>query len=144
MPAMQNRPKTCVPALEAIAGTVLAIVLISAALSLHWLAAYSSVAITLALLCCYGLYAIRHLRPLAYGTAEILIGAMLIVAAMQGAPAGLPNELDFWALVGKLAAGIYIIVRGLDNFAQSRFVAENDQARWLFECRWGGSGTRRS
>jgi hypothetical protein len=92
---------------------------------------------------CYILYSIRYLRPLAYGMAEIVIGMWLVVAALIGAPPGVPDEPTLWAIVGKSAAGIYIIVRGLNNMSQSRFVAGNDRARWFFEGRWGGSGTRR-
>jgi hypothetical protein len=141
MPAVQ---RSWVPALEAAAGTGLGVLLISAAGSLHWLASYPSVVAILILLVGYGYYATRHLLPIVYGTAEILIGMMIIVAAMQGAPAGVPNEPDFWGLVGKFAGGIFLIGKGFEDWARSRFVAAHDQVRWILECRWGGSGTRRS
>jgi hypothetical protein len=102
-----------------------------------------AVAFILSLLFGYFLYSIRYLFPLWYGTAEFVIGVLLVLFAILGAPMGATDALTSQALLGKFAAGIYIVVRGLDNMSQSRFVTGNPWA-CLFKCRWGGSGTRRS
>jgi hypothetical protein len=136
------------PALEAVSGVVLTVLLAIVALNLHWIPIIPRVYVSLpvfilTLVLGYILYSIRYLWPLAYGVAELVIGVWLVTAAVLGAPTGVADELTYWTLVGRFAAGIYIFVRGLDNMAQSRFVADNASARWIFKCRWGGSGTRR-
>jgi hypothetical protein len=80
----------------------------------------------------------RQLRPLAYGTTEVVIGVLVVFLAMQKALAeGVHNEPAVWLLVVQLAAGIYIVIRGLDNMARSPFLKGNDRARCFFECHWG-------
>ena len=85
MASWLNRPKTWVPALEAASGIVLVVLLAGAALLLRWIALlpriapispYLLVFVTLAL--AYGLYAIRLKRPMAYGTAEVSIGVLVV------------------------------------------------------------------
>ena len=126
---------------ELFLGIGLTILLVSIALKLHWIAnlardyGWLLVVILTLVFGCYFLYSIRYLWPLAYGFAEIQIGAWLLYAAMLGAPQGAADELTYWTLVGKFAAAVYIIVRGLDNISQSRFVVGNRWA-WIFECRW--------
>jgi hypothetical protein len=119
-------PKTWVPALEAVSGVGLALLLVFVALNLHWIATLPRVYVSLpvfilTLVLGYILYSIRYLFPLFYGTAEAMIGVWLVLAATLGAPTGAADDLTSWALVGKFAAGIYIFVRGLDNISQSRW-----------------------
>jgi hypothetical protein len=144
---VQNHPKTW--PLELGGGLVLALLLVFIALNLQWIAilprdyVWLPVFILTLVFGCI-LYSIRYLWPLAYGTAEIVIGLWLVLAATLGAPTGAADEQTFWTLVGKFAAGIYIFVRGMDNISQSRFVVGNGWA-WIFECRWWRwGGTRRS
>ena len=69
---------------------------------------------------CYSLYVIRHFFRLAYGTVEIVIGLFAIFGAMGRAPQIVDDPATATLLLVQLAAGIYIIIRGFDNFAQSR------------------------
>jgi hypothetical protein len=118
-------------------GFVLAALLVIAALLLRWILRISPVLLSLLTLAvAYGLYAIRRKRPLAYGLAELAIGAVVVLLATLQAPEAFQNETAFWAFVVPLSAGIYIVIRGLDNMARSPLVKANDRALWLFECRW--------
>ena len=89
----------------------------------------------LILLVCYVLYAVRLKRPLAYGMTELLVGLVTILIAARRAPAP-PATPEFGLLVIGLAAGIYIVIRGLDTMSRSPLVKGTSWARWLFECRW--------
>ena len=97
---------------ELFLGIGLTILLVSIALKLHWIAnlardyGWLLVVILTLVFGCYFLYSIRYLWPLAYGFAEIQIGAWLLYAAMLGAPQGAADELTYWTLVGKFAAAV--------------------------------------
>ena len=137
---VQNQPNNWHALEQLFLGIFLTLLLVFIALNLHWIANLARdygwlPVVILTLVFGYILYSIRYLWPLAYGFAEILIGAWLLYAATIGAPQGAADELTYWTLVGKFAAAVYIIIRGFDNISQSRFVVGSGWA-WIFECRW--------
>jgi hypothetical protein len=89
----------------------------------------------LILLVCYPLYAVRLKLPLAYGMTELSVGLVAIWFAATRAPPP-PGTPEFGLFVIGLAAGIYIVIRGLDNMSRSPLVKGTSWTRWLFECRW--------
>jgi hypothetical protein len=110
------------PLLEMVGlGGVIAALLIFAALHLAWMASNfnQTTLIILILGACYILYLIRHLFRLAYGTVEILIGLFAIFGAIGRAVQAADDPATGSLLLAQLAAGMYIIIRGFDNFAQS-------------------------
>ena len=124
-------------------GAVLALSLAFAAQHLAWIATNVSrdALIILILASCYGFYLIRHFFRLAYGTVEIVIGLFVIFGAMGRAPEVVDDPATATLLLVQLAAGMYIIIRGFDNFAQSASFAGGSVAfRGLWElvrARWG-------
>jgi hypothetical protein len=102
-------------------GGVIAALLFFAALHLAWIRrnVEATALIILILGVCYSLYMIRHFFRLAYGTVEILIGLFVIFGAMVRAPQTADDPATTTLLMVQLAAGMYIIIRGFDNFAQA-------------------------
>jgi hypothetical protein len=99
-------------------GGVLAISLAAAAIYLQWIATHITgrlLRIIIILAACYGLYLVRHFSRLAYGFLEILVGVFVIIGTMSRNP----ELVDPSLLLVQLAAGMYVIIRGFDNFAQS-------------------------
>jgi hypothetical protein len=98
-------------------GSALAIFLLEAAIHLQWIGTNitGNTRTIIILAACYGLYLIRHFSRLAYGTLEILVGMFVIVGTMSRKP----ELVDPGLLLVQLAAGMYVIIRGFDNFAQS-------------------------
>jgi hypothetical protein len=103
-------------------GGVIAALLVFAALHLAWIGRNfgETTLIILILGACYSLYLIRHFFRLAYGTVEILIGLFAIFGAMGRAPQVVDDPATGTLLLVQLAAGMYIIIRGFDNFAQAK------------------------
>jgi hypothetical protein len=64
-----------------------------------------------------GLYATRYFFRLAYAFVEIWIGLFAIAFTMRRAP-----EFADPQILVQLAAGIYIIIRGIDNFVQAELM----------------------
>jgi hypothetical protein len=110
------------PLLEMGIGAVLAVLLAFAALNLAWIAANigQTILIILILGACFSLYVIRHFFPVAYGMVEIVIGLFAIFGAMGRAPQVIDDPATGNLLLVQLAAGMYIIIRGFDNFARSQ------------------------
>jgi hypothetical protein len=99
-------------------GGVLAVFLAEAATHLQWIATKATSIdwrIIIILAACYGLYLVRHFSRLAYGTLEIVVGMYVIIGTMSREP----ELVDPGLLLVQLAAGMYVIIRGFDNFAQS-------------------------
>jgi hypothetical protein len=99
-------------------GGVLAVSLAAAAIHLQWIATHITgllLRIIIILAACYGLYLVRHFSRLAYGFLEILVGVFVIIGTMSRNP----ELVDPNLLLVQLAAGMYVIIRGFDNFAQS-------------------------
>ena len=138
MPATQNRTSSWAPFRSGVLGLVLVVLLILAACYLRWIAAHipPTPLTILTIAVCYGFYAIRKKRPLAYGATEFFIGTMLIFFATRQASEPFKDEAAVWALVFQLSAGVYIVVRGLDNISRSPFIKAHDTFRWIFECLW--------
>jgi hypothetical protein len=68
-----------------------------------------------------GLFVVRERFRVAYGVAEILVGMIAIVGVM-----GRTDNVIFVAkgqLLVQIAAGIYIMVRGIDNLLNSKLYA---------------------
>jgi hypothetical protein len=135
---MQSSRRTWSEYLSIALGFVLLGLLVAVVLNLRRIVAHidTTPLTILTIAAAYVLYAIRKLRPLAYGITELLIGALVILLATLQAPEVFKDEAAVWALAVQLAAGIYIVIRGLDNMARSPLWAGNDRARAFFECRW--------
>jgi hypothetical protein len=124
-------------------GAILAVSLAFAAQHLAWIATSVPIntSIILILALCYGFYLIRHFLRVAYGTVEILIGFFAIFGAMSRAPQVVDDPATGTLLLVQLAAGMYIIIRGFDNFAQSPPFSDGGVAireGWnLIRARWG-------
>ncbi|MFY7740557.1 MAG: PIN domain-containing protein [Flavobacterium sp.] len=73
--------------------------------------------IAILIACSFGMFELRTKKPITYGLIEIGVGIMAIIAMF--APTFVLNQLtinmDFYI---KIAAGLYIIVRGLDNLSK--------------------------
>jgi hypothetical protein len=127
-------------------GGLLAVLLAVAALHLAWLATHIGQPwlIILILALCYSFYLIRNFFRMAYGTVEIVIGFVAIYGAMGRAPEIVDDPTANLLLV-QTAAGIYIIIRGFDNFAQSPPFAGGAapfRAMWgLVRARWSRNRT---
>lgn len=108
------------PFWEVVLGAILATLLAFAALHLAWLATHIGqfTFIILVLALSYGFYLIRSFFRMAYGTVEIVIGMLAIDGAMHRAPEIVEDATASLLLI-QMAAGIYIIIRGFDNYAQS-------------------------
>jgi hypothetical protein len=121
---------TWAPLGEVVFGVLVWAFLVGGALSLHWIATHIDPALLaiLILAVAYGLYRLRKKYPIAYGTAELFIGVFVVILA--AAPELVKAEAEVWALLFKFAAGIYIVVRGLDNWARSPFVTNNEW-KWI-------------
>jgi hypothetical protein len=76
--------------------------------------------IILVLAACYILYLIRHVSRLAYGTVEIAIGMFAIFGAMGRSPEVVSDPATANLLLVQMAAGMYVVIRGFDNFAQAQ------------------------
>jgi len=129
------------PVCEIGLGGLLALLLISAAQHLAWIAANvpEFALIILLMVLCYGFYLIRHYFRLAYGLVEILIGFFAIFGAMGRSPQVVDDPATGNLLLVQLAAGMYIIIRGFDNFAQSQpFVGVGARFRALWQLIRGG------
>jgi hypothetical protein len=98
-------------------GGTLAAMLTEAAVNLRWITMhiYGNILILEILAVSYGLYLIRHFSRLAYGTLEILVGLFVIAGTMSREPEHVAPGL----LMVQLAAGMYVIIRGFDNWAQA-------------------------
>ena len=105
------------PFWEIVLGSVLASLLAAVALHLQWIATNvtGDILIIIILAVCYGLYLLRHFSRLAYGCLEIIVGIYIIIGIMTRKPGLVEPDL----LMVQLAAGMYVIIRGFDNFAQS-------------------------
>jgi hypothetical protein len=103
-------------------GAFIAILLAFAAMHLAWLAGHigQTMLIVLVLAACYILYLVRHISRLAYGTAEVAIGMFAIFGAMGRAPEVVTDPATGNLLLVQMAAGMYVVIRGFDNFAQSQ------------------------
>jgi hypothetical protein len=97
-------------------GAVIALLLGFAAMHLAWMARHLDLTTVyvLALVACFGLYRVRRVCPVAYGTVEILVGFVAIFGAMRRAVDGVADP----ATLVQMAAGMYVIIRGFDNLAQ--------------------------
>jgi hypothetical protein len=83
------------------------------------------------------------LSPLAYGTVEIMIGLSAIFGAIERAPHVVEDPATSLLLI-QLAAGMYIIVRGIDNCAQAKpWMGGVAAFRWLWESIGARSGRKR-
>jgi hypothetical protein len=104
---------------EGILAIVLVVMLVVAATHLAWMRGHLNeyVLILLILLLAFGLYLIRYFFRFAYGIVEIFIGLLSIFGAMARAPQIVDDSTTTLLLV-QIAAGIYIIVRGIDNVSQ--------------------------
>jgi hypothetical protein len=92
---------------------------------------------------CIGFYLIRRSSPLAYGTVEIMIGLSAIFGAIERAPHVVEDPATSLLLI-QLAAGMYIIVRGIDNCAQAKpWMGGVAAFRWLWESIGARSGRKR-
>jgi hypothetical protein len=99
-------------------GAVLAVLLAVAAIYLQWIATHITgppLRIIIILAASSGLYLVRYCSRLAYGFLEILVGLFVIMGTMSRNP----ELVDPGLLLVQLAAGMYVIIRGFDNFAQS-------------------------
>jgi hypothetical protein len=136
---MQHRARTRAVVSSFVLGFVLPAPLVVAALHLRWIKTHIDPALLtiLTLAVAYFLYGIRKLRPLAYGTTEVLIGVFVVFLASRQVPELFKDEEAVWAVVIQLSAGIYIVIRGLDNMSRSPLLMGNYRAQWLFECLWG-------
>ena len=123
-------------------GGLLALLLAFAALHLAWLATHIGQPwlMILILALCYSFYLIRNFFRMAYGTVEILIGFVAIYGAMDRAPES-ANDGTATLLLVQMAAGIYIIIRGFDNWAQSPPFAGGAAP---FRALWGSIRSRRA
>jgi hypothetical protein len=103
-------------------GGALALLLGFAAMHLAWIAVHigQTVLLILILGVCYGLYLIRHFSRLAYGMVEIFIGLAAIFGAMRRAPQVVSDPATANLLLVQMAAGMYVVIRGFDNFAQAQ------------------------
>jgi ethanolamine transporter EutH len=121
-------------------GAGIALLLAFAAMHLAWMARNidPTMLIILVLAACYILYLIRHFYRLAYGSVEILIGLFAIFGAMHRAVDGVADA----ATLVQMAAGMYVIIRGFDNFAQAQpFKGGSAPFRDLWPFIWGRWGT---
>jgi hypothetical protein len=130
-PTLRQRLRQTKPVWEMVFGGVLAVVLAEIAIHLQWIAVniHGDTLIIAILAACYGLYLVRHFSRLAYGTLEMMIGLSVIVGTMIRKP----ELVDPGLLLVQLAAGMYVIIRGFDNFAQSapfKGSAEGFRAQW--------------
>jgi hypothetical protein len=109
------------PFWQLILGGVLALVLMFAAMHLAWIATHipQQLLLVLILVVCYGLYLLRSVARLSYGFLEVLIGVFIVFGTMGKAPQVVSDPATARLLLVQLAAGMYIIVRGFDNWAQS-------------------------
>ena len=116
-PTLRQRLRQTKPGLEMVFGGVLAVVLAEIAIHLPWIAVniHGDTLIIAILAACYGLYLVRHFSRLAYGILEMMIGLQVIVGTMSRKP----ELVEPGLLMVQLAAGMYVIIRGFDNFAQS-------------------------
>jgi hypothetical protein len=105
-------------------GLVLAALLREAAIHLPWIRENVSryVLVLAILVLCYGLYTMRRLFRYGYGFLEVAIGFSVIFGTMERAPPIVDDPASDLILV-QIAAGIYIIIRGFDNLAQSEYLA---------------------
>ena len=76
------------------------------------------------LLAAVALYLVRRFLPLAYGLSEIIIGTMVIFNAVARSQQAADIQAIADQLVVQVAGGIYLIVRGIDNFVRSRLYGE--------------------
>jgi hypothetical protein len=90
-------------------------------------AVFEYVLILLILILAFRLYIICYFFRFAYGILEILIGLITIFGTMARAPQIVDDTTSTLVLV-QTAAGIYIIVRGIDNLAQVEPFASADPA----------------
>jgi hypothetical protein len=79
-----------------------------------------------------GLFWLRGYLPRSYGLAEVFVGMTAVFYAIKSDPADLPPKLL------ALASGIYIIVRGLDNFEKGLPPETRTTWRRIF---WNAQGT---
>jgi uncharacterized membrane protein YcfT len=116
-PTLRQRLRQTKPVWEMSFGFVLAAVLAVIAQHLQWIAVNitGTTRIIIILAACYGVYLVRRFSRLAYGTIEIVVGLSVIVGTMIRKP----ELVDPGLLLVQLAAGMYVIIRGFDNFAQS-------------------------
>ncbi|MBV9201194.1 MAG: hypothetical protein JOY83_16000 [Alphaproteobacteria bacterium] len=117
-------------------GAVIALLLGFAAMHLAWLAVHfgQTTLIILALGACYILYLVRHFCRLGYGLVEILIGLFAIFGAMGRAVGGIADA----ATLVQMAAGMYVVIRGFDNFGQAQpFKGGGAAFRDLWRFIWG-------
>jgi hypothetical protein len=124
-------------------GAFIAVLLAFAAMHLAWLAVHfgQTTLIILVLAACYALYLIRHVSRLAYGMVEIAIGMFAIFGAMGRAPEVVSDPSTGSLLLVQMAAGMYVVIRGFDNFAQAQpFKGGSAPFRGLWRFirgRWG-------
>jgi hypothetical protein len=111
-------------------GAFLAVGLVFAAQHLAWMATNigQTILIVLILGACFSLWLIRQFFPVAYGTVEIVIGLFAIFGAMGRAPQVIDDPATGSLLLVQLAAGMYVIIRGFDNFARSQPFAGSSAA----------------
>jgi hypothetical protein len=119
---------------EGILAIVLVVMLIVAATHLAWIRGRINeyVLILIILLFAFGLYLIRYFFRFAYGIVEIFIGLLSISGAMARAPQIVDDSTTTLLLV-QTAAGIYIIVRGIDNLSRMEpFIGAGNAFRELW------------
>jgi hypothetical protein len=118
---VKTTPKIRVLVGEMALGGVLAIMLWAASTHLAWISVHIDTVLLelLIIFAACGLYAIRHFFRRAYGTLEVLVGLLAIFGTMGRAPQIVDDPATASLLLVQTAAGMYIIVRGIDNFAQT-------------------------
>ena len=116
-PTLRQRLRQTKPVWEMGFGFVLAALLAEIPQHLQWIAVNitGTTRIITILAACYGIYLIRRFSRLTYGTLEIVVGLSVIVGTMVRKP----ELVDPGLLLVQLAAGMYVIIRGFDNFAQT-------------------------
>jgi hypothetical protein len=121
------------PGLELALGLGLAALLREAAIYLPWIRENVSryLLVSAILVLSYGLYTMRRFCRYGYGFLEAVIGFYVIFGTMERAPPIIDDPSTDLILV-QIAAGIYIIIRGFDNMAQSEFM-ENISVRATWE-----------
>jgi hypothetical protein len=105
------------PFWEMVLGGVLAILLALGAINLVWILDNVTgwVLLISILAVCYGLYILRNFCRLSFGILEILVGLFFIVGTIFRSPEVADTNLR----MVQLGAGMFIIIRGFDDFALS-------------------------
>jgi hypothetical protein len=107
---------------EMLLGAVPFVLLLLAVRHFAWIATHidENVLIVLLILVAIGLFVVREIARLTYGIFEILIGVVAVFAAITRAVEAINDPALANQIMVQSAAGLYIIVRGIDNIWQSK------------------------